>query len=426
LFAYQDDGRESRVAERGRNPPGRTALEALSFFMADMQAGIGPFLGVLLLAHGWRAGAIGTVISVGAVAGMIATGPCGALVDATSHKRSWIAVAGLMSLAASGLVLVSQRPWVIGASQIIACIAGAALGPGMVGLTLGVARQAGFNAQNGRNQAFNHAGNLAGAALSGVLGWRFGFAAVFWLAAVFSALSIACAFAIPKAVIDDAEARGLAGDAGGAARPRGWASLFESKPLLIAAAALTLFHLGNAAMLPLYGMAVVAAHRGDPAGFVAMTIVVAQGVMVATSLAAMKLAARRGYWLVLLIAFACLPIRGLVAGALITGWGVWPVGVLDGIAAGLLSVAAPGLVARIMDGTGRVNAAQGAIMAAQGFGGAVSPVLGGWIAQAWGYPAALATLGAFALVSLALWIGFARTLRPASAALAGPRTAQVP
>jgi MFS family permease len=102
------------------------------------------------------------------------------------------------------------------------------------------------------------------------------------------------------------------------------------------------------------------------------------------------------------------------------------VGVLDGIAAGLLSVAAPGLIARIMDGTGRVNAAQGAIMAAQGFGGAVSPVLGGWIAQAWGYPAALATLGGFSLISLALWIGFARTLRPVSAALAGPRTARVP
>jgi len=399
------------VAAHGRSPPGRNALEGLSFFMADMQAGIGPFLGVLLLAHGWRAGAIGTVISVGAVAGMIATGPCGALVDATSRKRSWIAVAGLMSLAASGLVLVSQRPWMIGASQIIACIAGAALGPGMVGLTLGVARQAGFNAQNGRNQAFNHAGNLAGAALSGVLGWRFGFAAVFWLAAVFSALSIACAFAIPKTAIDDAEARGLADAAGDAARPRGWASLFESKPLLVAAAALMLFYLGDAAMLPLYGMAVVAAHRGDPAGFVATTIVVAQGVMVVTSLIAMKLAARRGYWLVLLIAFGLLPVRGLVASSLITAWGVWPVETLDGIASGLLSVAAPGLIARIMDGTGRVNAAQGAIMAAQGLGGAISPALGGWIAQALGYPAALATLGGFAVVSLGLWIGFARTLR---------------
>jgi MFS family permease len=398
-------------AGSGRQP-GRTALEALSFFMADMQAGIGPFLGVLLLAHGWKAGAIGTAISIGAVAGMLATGPCGALVDATSRKRSWIAGAGLLSLTASGLVLVSQSPWVIGASQIIACIGGAALGPGMVGLTLGVARQAGFNAQNGRNQAFNHAGNLAGAALSGVLGWRFGFAAVFWLAAIFAVLSIVSVFAIPGAIIDDAEARGLpAAAATDGARPRSWISLFESRPLLVVAAALTVFHLGNAAMLPLYGMAVVAAHRGDPAGFVAMTVVVAQGVMVLTALAAMRLAAKRGYWVVLLIAFACLPIRGLVAGALITGWGVWPVQALDGVAAGLLSVAAPGLVAQIMDGTGRVNAAQGAIMAAQGLGGAISPMLGGWIAQTLGYPAAFATLGGFALVSLGLWLGFARTLR---------------
>lgn len=409
----------------GGKVPGRGALEALSFFMADMQAGIGPFLGVLLLSHGWRAGAIGTVISVGAVAGMIATGPCGAMVDATTRKRTWMAVAGLLSLAASGLVLVSQQAWVIGLSQIMACIAGAALGPGLVGLTLGVARQAGFNAQNGRNQAFNHAGNLVGAGLSGLAGWRFGFAAVFWLAAIFSALAIASVYAIPKGIIDHAEARGLAdapvvaleqgpGVAAAAApRPRGWASLFESRALLVAATALMLFYLGDAAMLPLYGMAVVAAHRGDPAGFVALTVVVAQGVMVVTAIVGMKLAQRRGYWLVLLIAFALVPVRGFLAGGMIAAWGVWPVETLDGMASGLISVAAPGLVARIMDGTGRVNAAQGAVMAAQGFGGAVSPALGGWIAQTLGYPAALAILGGFPLISVGLWIGFARLLQPA-------------
>src|SRR6185437_4107338 len=159
------------------------------------------------------------------------------------------------------------------------------------------------------------------------------------------------------------------------------------------------------------------AHRGDPAGFVAETIVVAQGVMVVTSLVAMQLAERRGYWMVLLIAFALLPLRGLIAHSLIVAWGVWPVEGLDGITSGLISVAGPGLIARIMDGTGRVNAAQGAIMAAQGFGGAVSPALGGWIAQGLGYPDALTTLGSFALISLALWIGFARTLRGASAAV---------
>jgi hypothetical protein len=263
------------------------AVEALNFFMADMQAGIGPFLGVFLQQHGWKTGAIGAVLM------------------------------------------------------------------------------------------------------------------------------------IPRRAIDDRAARGLADDHedGG---PRGLKVLLERKPLLVLAAALALFHLGNAAMLPLYGMAVVAAHKGDPAGFVALTIVVAQAVMVAASLIAMRLAERRGYWLVLLIAFAALPVRGLLAASLINGWGVWPVQALDGVGAGLQSVAVPGVAARIMDGTGRVNAAQGALMTIQGLGAALSPALGGGLAQTFGYSAAFLALGAFSLGSLALWIGFAPLLRPACAAPAAP------
>ena len=46
-------------------------LQALNFFMADMQAGIGPFLGVFLLAHGWQSGLIGSVMTIGGVAGMV-------------------------------------------------------------------------------------------------------------------------------------------------------------------------------------------------------------------------------------------------------------------------------------------------------------------------------------------------------------------
>ena len=43
------------------------------------------------------------------------------------------------------------------------------------------------------------------------------------------------------------------------AKVGGLTVLLECKPLLILAAALACFHLGNGAMLPLYGMAVVAA-----------------------------------------------------------------------------------------------------------------------------------------------------------------------
>jgi MFS family permease len=253
---------------------------------------------------------------------------------------------------------------------------------------------------------------VAGAALSGFLGWKFGFVAIFWLAAAFGVLSIASVLMIPCKAIDDDAARGLGADEGDG-KAKGWRVLVECKPLLILAASLALFHLGNGAMLPLYGLAVVAAHKGDPASTVALTIVVAQAVMVLASIAAMKMAEARGYWLVILIAFIALPIRGLVASSVIEGWGVHPVQVLDGIGAGLQSVAVPGLVARILNGTGRVNVGQGAVMTVQGVGAALSPALGGAVAQAVGYRITFLILGAFALGSLALWLGFGSLVRPA-------------
>src|SRR5690242_3349697 len=88
-------------------------LLALNFFMADVQAGIGPFLGVFLQAHGWKAGLIGTVITIGGVAGMLATAPAGAAIDATRHKRSYVIVCGVCTLLASGALLVSRDFWIV-------------------------------------------------------------------------------------------------------------------------------------------------------------------------------------------------------------------------------------------------------------------------------------------------------------------------
>jgi hypothetical protein len=167
--------------------------------------------------------------------------------------------------------------------------------------------------------------------------------------------------------------------------------------------------------LPLYGMAVVAAHKGDPAVFVAATVGVAQGVMILAAILAMRLAETRGYWLVILITFIALPIRGLVAASVIHGWGVFPVQALDGVGAGLQSVAVPGLVARVLDRTGRVNVGQGAVMTVQGLGASLSPAIGGAIAQAVGYRIAFLTLGGFALGSLIVWLAFSSSLRQACA-----------
>jgi len=386
------------------------ALAGLNFFVADIQAGIGPFLGVFLLMHGWQSGMIGTVMTVGGIAAMLITTPIGALIDRTTRKRLCIAVASTLAILGSAIVLLSQGFWLVGASQIATAIAGAVIGPAVAGITLGLVGQAGFNRQMGRNQAFNHAGNMVGAGLSGLLGWQFGYPAVFLLAALFGALSVASVLAIPANAIDDRVARGLARD-GEDGEAGAWSVLWRCKPLVALAAALLLFHLGNAAMLPLYGLAVVATKQGNGPAFVAMTVVVAQGVMIVMSLLAVRLVEKDGFWLVLLISFLSLPIRGVVAAGCIEEWGVLPVQTLDGIGAGLQSVAVPGLVARLLDGTGRVNVGQGAVMTAQGIGAALSPALGGWIAERLGYPAAFLTLGSLALGSVVIWVFGHRPLR---------------
>ena len=401
-------------------------LLALNFFMADMQSGIGPFLGVFLLAHGWASGPIGTVMTAGGIAGMLITTPVGALIDSTRHKRMYVIGPGICTVIASGIVLMSQNFWLVTLSQVATAISGAAIVPAVTGITLGIFHQAGFNRQNGHNQVSNHAGNMVGAGLSGLVGWQFGLPAVLWLAAVFGALSIASVLMIPSAAIDDDEARGLGKHDDKTGEVSGITVLLGNRTLLILAAALACFHLGNGAMLPLYGLAVVATKQVDPSQFVATTIVVAQGVMMLVALIATRVGEKDGYWILLLIAFIALPIRGVIAAFVISKWGVYPVQILDGVGAGLQSVVVPGLVARILHGSGRVNVGQGAVMTIQGLGASLSPLIGGWIAQEFGYSAMFLILGSFALGSIALWLGFASILRPACARRDGSMPRDMP
>jgi MFS family permease len=377
-------------------------LLAVNFFMADMQSGIGPFVAVFLQGHGWASGMIGTALSIGNIAGMLIATPVGGLIDTSRHKRAWIVVPGVAVVAASSIILVWQGFWAITASQIATSIAGAAIIPAVTGVTLGIVGQKGFNRQNGRNQAFNHAGNMVGAALSGLLGWQFGYVAVFLLAALFGVITIVCVLMIPSESIDHRRARGSKED-DPESQPSGFTVLLKHKPLLVLALALAVFHLGNAAIVPLFGMSAVSGDEANGPSFVATIIVIAQGVMVVASVVAMQVAEKRNYWLILLASFLVLPLRGLVAFFLSGWWGVTPVEILDGIGVGLQSVAVPGMVARSLYGTGRVNLAQGAVITIQGAGAAFSPALGGWIAQGIGFLPTFLVLGGLGLLAAAIW-----------------------
>ena len=380
----------------------QAALNALNFFMADVRDGLGPFLGVYLQAEKWSPAEIGLVMTLGALVGMVATAPLGALVDRIRAKRAMVAVSAVITVLASMVILFAPGFIPTAVAQGINGVAGAAIAPAIAGITLGLVGQKGYAHQIGRNEAFNHAGNVAAAVLAGALGYAFGIGAVFVVMAAMAVASLIAAWFIDPKKIDHRAARGLP-DKKHDGHASSWSTLATSKPLLVLAATLMLFHLGNAAMLPLLGQS-LAARGGDPSAYTSATIVVAQLTMVPMAIFAARLAEARGYWIVFLLALLALPVRGAVA-SLVTGpIGLTPVQMLDGVGAGLLGVAVPGLVARILSGTGHVNAGLGAVMTMQGVGAALSPALGGYVAQRLGYPAAFVVLGAISVVALALWM----------------------
>ena len=212
---------------------------------------------------------------------------------------------------------------------------------------------------------------MTAAVLAGAFGYVFGIGAVFAVLAVMAAASAVAIFWIDPKRIDYRAARGLSGKE--SQGESAWSSLATSKPLLVLAATLLLFHLGNGAMLPLLGQSVAAAGAGNPSAFTGATVVIAQITMVPMALFAARLAEKRGYWIVFLLALLALPVRGALAAFIDGPWALGPVQVLDGVGAGLLGVAVSALVARILNGTGHINAGLGAVMTMQDIGASLSP-----------------------------------------------------
>ncbi len=82
------------------------ALCLTSFFIADVRDGLGPFLGIFLTQRHWQAEDIGLLMTVGGVAGLLATLPAGFITDTSRHKR--VLLAGVcLAITLSGSV---RRP----------------------------------------------------------------------------------------------------------------------------------------------------------------------------------------------------------------------------------------------------------------------------------------------------------------------------
>jgi MFS family permease len=394
------------------------ALDAANFFLADVRDGLGPYLAIYLLTEQkWDEASIGVVMSIATVAGIIAQTPAGALVDATKAKRLVMVAAALLVSCASLLLPLFPGFWPVAFSQGIAHAAGVIFPPAIAAVSLGVVGHRNFTARVGRNEGFNHAGNAAAAAIAGGAAWFFGPQVVFYVLAINSVASLVSVLAIPEKAIDHDLARGLHAaderlDAAVTEReqPSGLNVVLTCRPLLIFAVCVTLFHLSNAAMLPLVGQKLALQDKNLGTSLMSACIVAAQIVMVPMAMLVGVRADRWGHKRFFLAALLILPLRGALY--TLSDNEAWLVGVqlLDGIGAGIFGAIFPVIVADLMGNTGRFNVAQGAIITAQSIGAALSTTLAGLVVMKAGYNAAFLVLGTIAAIGVAVcWFALPET-----------------
>jgi len=405
------ESRQTDATAKGFRP---ISLDAINFLLADVRGALGPYLNVFLVTRQhWSLSEVGLVTSVSGLIGLALQTPAGALIDWTRAKRGLVVAA--LAVLATGATVIALWPsfWPVLIANSLIAVVGDIFGPAIAALTLGLVARKQLARRMGRNSAFDHAGNVAIAALAGLVGWALSQRAVFFLVPFFSVFAALAVLSIPAQAIDHERARGFdKKSAADAESPSSWKVLLECRPLLIFAGCAMLFHFANAPLLPLVGQKLAFQHPTLATAMMSSCIIAAQMIMLPIALLVGYKADTWGRKPLFLVGFAILPIRAFLY--TLSDDSAWLIAVqlMDGVGAGIYGALTPIVLADLMRGTGRYNVAQGVVATVQGIGASMSGLVAGEIVDHFGYSAAFGTLGIAALVALAaFFFGMPETAR---------------
>jgi predicted MFS family arabinose efflux permease len=394
------------VASRRRSVYG---LDGFVFFVADVLTAFGPFVAVYLTSQHWTQLDIGLVLTIAGLVALAGQMPGGALVDAARSERRLAALA-VAAIGASALVLAIWPifPVVLSAVALHAA-AVSVLGPAIAAISLGLVGHAGIGERLGRNARFASLGTGLAAVAMGASGYFFSNQAAFFVTAAAIIPALISLALIRESEIDPERAHGgnnngnvAAGEPHTPHRVESLGRLLRRRALLIVAGYVTLFQLANAAMLPLLGVVVTMRSSEWATVLVAASIVVPQLVVAALAPLIGQSAQRHGRRPLLLLGFAAVAIRGLLFAVVSDPYLLVAAQVFDGIAASVLSVMVPFVVADIARGTGRFNLSLGIVGTGTGIGASLSTTLAGYVSDHFGSAAAFLGLAGIAAVGLAL------------------------
>ena len=393
-------GTECRAAEATTHR--LRGLDWLNFLVSTFQTGFGPFVSVYLTSAGWTQGAIGAALSAGTIASMASQVPAGVLVDRTRNKRTAAAVA-IVAISASALAIALWPNFLaIIVAEVVHSFASAVLGPAIAAITLILVDPARFGERLGRNARYAAIGNAVAAGVMGAFGYYLTDRAVFLFAA---ALGIPALMALQT--LREADSGPLRPSHTASTQPpgrpcnRSWEFLKDRRLIAFAGCA-ALFHLANAAMLPIAAGAVTKRAGSEAALVIAACIVGPQIITALLSPWAGRAAEAWGRRPILLLGFSALPIRGILLAEVGDPYLIIAVQLFDGFGAAVFGVLFPLIVADITRNTGHYTTLLGLVGLAIGGGATLSTTLAGLVADHLGGSAAFLSLAAVGLIATVL------------------------
>ena len=350
-------------------------------------------------ARHWNPAQVGLVLAAQKLASVLVQAPAGSAIDRTKFKKWLMAGAALFIGCGALLIAMLTRVSLQIANQVAVGISTAIATPLIAAISLGIVGRQALGRRIGRNESFNHGGNLLTASLAGYLGYAAGLE---WIFYVCGALGIACAataLLIRSGDIDDAVARESPAVGRSSLSVR---EMIAMPSVLTFATIVVLFHIANAAMLPLMGEELPGQNGHSSPVYMSAAIVIAQLIMIPVALVSGRLADRIGRKSILLVSFGALVLRGLLFSLSQSPNYLVAIEALDGIGTGISGVLTVLVISDLAKGTGRFNLLQGAMQACLGIGAFFGNLLGGLAAKSFGFPVAFIGLTSVAVAGLIL------------------------